>query len=276
MVNPETYSFILLILGFIRFMGGLIFLEFYIKYKTNRFLLLTLAFTLFALNPLIQIFLPSIDEMVSVDDPFIYDKIIFIFSELLLAVAVLLFVGIILLYSRRFNTKYLFYGSILIVVIVTLLYPFLSFIELFYLIQIIDLLLIISVVPTVIYYRENLMRIAENIPFFVTLNIVIIVINLLTTFVDVLSFIEILTRIGYTFVTPFTLLHLEYHLVALEKYELKDKYSHNLAQLLQLSSGRIYMMCKNREIDSVVEQGLNDLQDDLDQINDLIVKIRKI
>ncbi|MHA1974041.1 MAG: hypothetical protein ACTSW1_13665, partial [Candidatus Hodarchaeales archaeon] len=280
-ISDASYPFFLLSLAFIRILGGIVFLDFYNKYRKTRFMVLTIAFSLFALNPFLQFGMPSLKLMLSHASTYSPEiPLIFIASEVITTIAVYLFVMVFYNYSVEINKKYALIGSIIVVIPIILLYPFVDFTIIFYITQSMDLVLLISIVPYIIKYRRELSEIASNVPLFFLSNLGIAIVNLLVTLpifdFEMIPVIELLTRIGMSFMTPFVFIHLEYNLIALEKFKLKDKYSHNLAQILQMSALRLYMINKKTEKSDELQLQLDALESDHDKINELLTLIRSI
>lgn len=271
------YSFYLAIHAFIRFIGGIVFLDFYFKYRYKRFLLLTFAFVLFTLNPAIQFNLPSLDELILEEANLqLTSKFIFIFSEILMTISVFLFGIVIMNYVKRIKTNIVIGGTSIIIFIPIALFPFISFEECFYLTQIQDLLIIFLILYCIIKNNKQYKKIANNVPIFFLITIIVVLLNLIITlFYLALEDLELLSRIGLTFLVPFVFIHLEYNLLGNQKAILKDNYSHNLSQILQISSGRFYLML-NAENEEEINKEIKNLQTDFEEISFLINKIRKI
>ncbi|MHA1215388.1 MAG: hypothetical protein ACTSPG_08820 [Candidatus Hodarchaeales archaeon] len=279
--NDESYPFFLLTLAFIRILGGIVFLDFYHKYKKTRFLALTVAFTLFASTPAIQLTMPHLESLIQYTynfPPLI--PIIFIFSELLTTIGVYLFVIVFFNYFSRINKKHSLLVLGVIIVSVLILYPLLDFRNVFYFTQFLDLVLVLSIIPIIFNYRRPMKEIASNLPLFLMSNVIMAVINIAVTLpifdFDLIPVLELLTRVGLSFITPFVFIHLEYNLIALEKFRLKDKYSHNLAQLLQIAAVRLYVINKQTVVNDDLQIQLHGLETDHEKINDLLTLIRSI
>ncbi len=279
MLSDESYPFLLLILAFIRIMGGVVFLDFYSKSRSKRFLALTIAFALYSLNPLIQLFLPTFDQLNTTPSLYSADsRLLFIFSEVIMTIAVLLFSLVAINYSYPVTKLFAEIGIIGTVVITGILYLVVSFETIFYLTQILDLILILAVIPFFVIYRTQYQRIARNVPLFFALVILVAGSNIILTFFDseLMSTLELLTRVGVSYILPFAYIHLEYNLIALEKTALKDKYSHNLAQHVQLVASRLFLIIKMDKIDEEAKNEMQALESNINDIKDLITLIREL
>ncbi|PWI48145.1 hypothetical protein CEE45_08245 [Candidatus Heimdallarchaeota archaeon B3_Heim] len=273
MISPETNIFMLLVLALIRFIGGIIFLDFFLNHRNRRFILITIAFVLFSLTPLLQVFLPSIDELkeISLSD---LSPNIFLFAETLTLIAVCLFAVVAFNYVMKINERLVIGLLFIIVAIPSTFSFFLSFELMFYLIQAIIFTLILSMVPLVIKKWEVFKRIANNAPIFMAITLVIALSNTLLTFLenDIAILLELLTRISLSFVLPFVFVNLEYNIVAIQKFQLKDKYSHDLGQLLQMVSGFAYLIESGQDISNNSEK-MNQI---MKEVNELLELIREL
>ncbi|MFQ5981480.1 MAG: hypothetical protein ACE5OZ_25330 [Candidatus Heimdallarchaeota archaeon] len=277
MVSEESYHVIVLIIAVTRFIGSTMFLDFYLKHKHKRFLVLTLGFILWALNSALQFFLPTLDSLI--DEPTSHSweiKFVFILSEIFLSVGAFLFAIVLMNYSTALNERLVWLGLLPIIAIPLVLFPILTFEETFYATQIIDFIIVICLIPYIVWYRKPLQKIASNVPLFFLLLIVVAVLNFVSTVLIVEELIELPTRVAISFMLPFAFLHLEYNLLAAEKAKMKDKYSHNLSQLLQMVIGRIYLITNTEELSDKMRTGLEDIQADCIRISELIKLIREL
>ncbi len=273
MITDETYIFILMVLSLIRFIGGIIFLDFYFNHRNRRFILITTAFILFSLTPLIQVFLPSQNDLEqNIRGDFSPD--LFLFSELLTLIGVYLFAVVAYNYVYKINERLVIVLSVPIVAIPVILNFFFSFAEMFLIIQAIMSFITLCIVPLVIKKWEVFKRIANNAPVFIAITLVIAVSNNTLTFFDsdITILLELLTRISLSFVLPFVFVNLEYNIIAIQKFQLKDKYSHDLGQLLQLISGFAYLIESGQDISKNSEK-MNQI---MKEINELLELIREL
>lgn len=271
------YTFYLTTLSIIRFIGGIVFLDFYFKYKDRKFILITLAFALLAVSPAIQIFLPDTATMLLENsNQNIFSELLFILSEVMVTLCIFILIFILISYIRYVKKTVLVMGSSIIFLLPFILFPFIKFKGDFYFSQIIDLLLIVIAGIIIIINLKQFRVIAANVPIFFLVNIVVIFTNLSLGIIELRDVeLEMITRIALSFITPFTFIHLEYNLLGNQKDKLKDNYSHNLSNILQIVSGRIYVI-SNAKNNEESENELNKLQSDVEDISDLINKIRKI
>ncbi|MFW9997071.1 MAG: hypothetical protein ACFFD4_33820, partial [Candidatus Odinarchaeota archaeon] len=250
--------------------------------REKRFLLLTAGFILFAASPAVQMFTPTLDELSSEPDLFPLEvKLFFIAGEICMIAGIYLLAVIFISYTSPIIRQYAWTGLIITIIIPIILYPFLDFELTFYLTQIIMLIIIMGLVLYIIYSRKPLQDIAKNVPLFFTITIVTGIMNIILTlplfdYSELIMTLELVTRIGVSFLVPFVYVHLEYNLVAVEKDTLKDRYSHDLAQLVQVASARLHLMSKNDEISEEVKTTLEKVQSDHMKIGELIKLIRKI
>lgn len=286
MISQETYLFFLLILSLIRLIGGGMFLDFYLKHRNRRFILITSGFIIFSISPLIQTFLPSLEDLTddysAFIDPFIILNsleeylpcLLFLFSELLTIIAVYLFIMVAFNYAITIDIKAAIGICLIITSILTVAYFFLPFEYSFYLTQLVMFLIIFSLVPLIIKKWEVYEQIARNVPIFISITIYLALTNTIFSFFDneILVTLEIITRLGISFVLPFVILNLEYNIVTLQKYQMKDKYSHDLGQLLQNIMGRIYLIESGEDI----KTNTDEISVINDKINDLLKLIRDL
>jgi hypothetical protein len=279
MIPEDTYFSLLLILAFFRFLGGILFLDFYLRYKEKRFLVITSAFTLFALTPAIQFFLPTMDtllDVISVNQKTL--ELVFILSEILTSIAVLGFVLVTMSYVIDLNQK-LAVVTIFAIVLIPILIFLLGFFELaFFTLQIIAFVLLASLVPTVFKKWTYFQKFTQNTPVFILVALIISLSNLTFTFFDsdIMIWLEIVTRMAISFIIPFVLINLEYNLIGAQKFQLKDKYSHDLAQILQIITGEHYLISSEVSDKNGLQENIKKIDSSLDDIAALITLIREL
>jgi hypothetical protein len=79
-----------------------------------------------------------------------------------------------------------------------------------------------------------------------------------------------------SFVVPFVFVNLEYNLVGTQKFHLKDKFSHNLAQLLQIISGEHYLITTKVTDREELQESIENIDSSLKEIEALITLIRDL
>jgi hypothetical protein len=269
-------------LAFIRIIGGLAFLDFYFQNKNNRFLQLTIGFILFAVSPTVQSFFPKLEEIIS-DPTLISDemKFIFILGEVIMSIGIYILAIIFISYSTTISNKYKIIGAIPVIVLPMILYPILLFEITFYLTQAIVLILILGVAVFIIRHRQEIQQIAKNSSLFFLATIIVAVTNIILVLpifgsIELFVTLELLTRIGVSLMVPLIFVHFEYNLLSVEKSTLKDQYSHDLAQLVQAASARLYLSSNKENVDDETRETLNKVQTDHMKIGELIKRIREI
>ena len=143
MVSEEAYHVIVLTIAITRFIGGTIFLDFYLKHERKRFLALTLGFILWAVNSTLQFFTPMVDSLI--DDPDAHSweiRLLFILSEICLSLGAYLFAMVLVNYSIALNRRLVWLGLLAVIAIPLALFPILTFEETFYITQIIDFIIV--------------------------------------------------------------------------------------------------------------------------------------
>ncbi|MFW9914181.1 MAG: hypothetical protein ACFFGZ_01105 [Candidatus Thorarchaeota archaeon] len=277
MVSEESYHVIVLTIAITRFIGSTIFLDFYLKHKRKRFLALTLGFILWAVNSTLQFLTPTLESLIEEPEAHSWEiKLLFILSEICLSVGAYLFAMVLVNYSIALNRRLVWLGLLAVIATPLAFFPFLTFEETFYVTQIIDFIIVIGVIPHIVRYRKPLQKIASNVPVFFLLLIAVSALNFVSTVLIAEELIELPTRVAISFMLPFAFLHLEYNLLATETANMKDKYSHDLSQILQMVIGRIYLLSSTEELSDKLKTGLEDIQADCIRISELIKLIREL
>ena len=212
MIPEDTYFSLLIILAFFRFVGGILFLDFYFRYKEKRFLVITSAFTLFSLNPFIQLFIPTYNTILNgifVEQELF--EIVYIVSEILTSIAILFFVLVTFTYVIDINPKIAF--LVLVGVVLTpLSFLFLDFFELaFYAKSVINISILASLIPFVLKQWGFFQRFTQGTPIFIFIAVIVAVSNIVSSFFtsDIFLWLEMITRIIISFIVPFVLVKLE-------------------------------------------------------------------
>ena len=279
MIPDSTYFSLLAILAFFRFLGGILFLDFYFRYKEKRFLVITSAFVLFSLTPAIQFFLPTYDSLLSVisADQASFE-LIYVLSEIMTSIAVLGFVLVTMSYVIVVNHKQALLLAIAFVLIPMFIF-FLDFFALAFLAtQVINFLIITSLIPLVFKKWNSFQKFTQYTPIFILVALIISILNLFFTFFDsdMMIWFEIVTRMAITFIVPFVLINLEYNLIAAQKFQLKDKYSHDLAQVLQIITAEHYLISAGVSDKIDLQENIKKIDSSLDEIVALITLIREL
>lgn len=286
LLTQDTYLIVLLILSFIRFMGSVIFFDFYMKIKKSRLLFATIGFALFSLNPLIEAFLPSKEELYITYSDFInpiiiptsfshqVNRFLYLLADFLSLIAVYLFVIVGYNFIYEINSVTVIRYMVIIISIPFISYLFLP-LELAY--NFTQLLMVSLVLWLILFVYKNSKEftiIATSAPVFITFAAIIGLINSLFGIFngEIPELIELITRVGVSFVLPFVIVTLEYNIIALQRHNMKDKYSHDLGQLLQKQIGRLYFI----EVGKDVDNNTTEIKKIYDEIKDLVKLIREI
>ena len=259
--------FVLFGILIIRFIGMLIFIDFFFQYRKDRYLYLVIAFIFFCLSPILDIISDSLGS-----------DFIFILSEICLTTSIFLFIFIFLDYNVQFKFKLPFTIIIISLIIIFGISSFLLFSTAitFDLIQFIDLVLIFSIFPYIYRYFSKLQIIISNFPIIFLTTLIFSSINIFVTLIqesNLITFTEVLSRIGYSILVPIVFLHFEYALLDQDKFNLKDKYSHDLAQILQIITLRAYLLSQKTELEEC-KDGFKEIEDKCNQVSELITSIR--
>ncbi|MCK4849185.1 MAG: hypothetical protein KAT16_09180 [Candidatus Heimdallarchaeota archaeon] len=241
--------------------------------------MITSAFTLFSITPAIQFLLPTQNALLNVisTDQGIFE-LLFILSEILTTIAVLGFVLVTMSYVTDVNHKLALMIIFAIALIPTLAF-FLDFFELaFFTIQVSNFLIIASLIPLVFKKWDFFQKFTQNTPIFILVALLVALSNIIFTFLDsnLMIWLEIVTRMSISFIVPFVLINLEYNLIAAQKFQLKDKYSHDLAQVLQKLTAEHYLISAGVSDKIDLQENIKKIDSSLDEIVALITLIRDL
>ena len=144
----------------------------------------------------------------------------------------------------------------------------------FYLVQAMMFVIVLSLIPLIIKKWEVFKRIANSAPVFIIITILVALSNNVFTFFDndIIVLLELLTRLGISFILPFVFVNLEYNIVAIQKFQLKDTYSHDLGQLLQKVSAITYLIESGQELETNFEE----INQSMENIGELLELIREL
>jgi hypothetical protein len=265
------YSFYLILLSIIRFLGAFIFFDYYRKEKHLRFIALTGGFLFLALSPLIEFMILDLSNIAQYN-------FIFLLSEISSTLGIYLLALIFFAYVSDYNRKIEVLLGAIISVGLIFLYVVVSFDITYIFVQIIQLIIIGSVFFHAILNRTRFLSLARNSIYLFILIAILIVFNLLMTIFTSNIELEIvlsLSTITLSVFGIFIYVHLEYTLVLTQKYLLKDNYSHNLAQILQAIMGRVEF-AKGNVNSTEVESQLDKVIEDCTKGSNLLYKIREL
>ncbi len=271
MVSAETYYFILGSLILLRLLGFVIFFDFYRKNKELRFFHLSLATLFYALSPIIDLFIQDISGTST------YDFLYFI-SELTTVFALILFIYVFIQYTSTDNSYRLWFALSIILIMLVLTYPVIGFELSIFLVHILNLFLILITIAHIIRKWGVLAQIADNSAYFFFLSAIIIVINLSVSFIaesPETEFLQYTANVAISLLAIFIFVHLEYNRLSIQKYLLKDDYSHAVAQILQSLIGRLETSQRqenNEAAKTLIEEAIEDCL----RVGDQLAKIRKI
>ena len=271
MVSSETYHFILGSLILLRLVGFVIFFDFYRKNKELRFLILSFATLAYSLSPFMDLFIQNIQGTTTYD-------FLFYLSELTTSLALLLFIFVFFRYTTTKTSKKPWVESFISIVLLVLLYPIIQLELGFLLIQIINLMLIVVTIVHIVRKWEVLTKLADNSAYFFFISALVIIINLIVTTVGdspETDFLEYVSNVAISLLAVFIFVHLEYNRLSIQKYLMKDDYSHSVAQILQVLIGRLETSQKHHDVDEakvLIEQAIEDCL----RVGDQLANIRKI
>jgi signal transduction histidine kinase len=265
------YVYYLVLLSIIRFLGVIIFFDFYRKERRIRFIAQTGAFLFLAMSPLIEFFILDLSDIELYNFIFLISEI---FSILGIFILALIFFDYVSDYDKKIE---LAIGTLISTGLI-LLYFVVPFDFLYLIIQFILLVIIASVFVHAIYNRTRFLTLTSNSIYFFIVIAILIVFNLLLSIDPFILELEILLSLSTISLSAFGIfifVHLEYTLLLTQKNLLKDNYSHKLAQILQAIMGRVELA--KRDVDSMdVESHLNEAMDDCTKGSNLLYKIREL
>jgi hypothetical protein len=265
------YSFYLILLSIIRFLGALIFLDYYRKEKLIRFIALAGGFTFLALSPLVEFFILDLSDL----DLY---NLIFLMSEVFSTLGVYLLALVFFAYVSHYDRKIEVIIGALISIGIFISYFVVSIDIAYIVVQVIQFIIVVSVFFHAVLKRDRFLELASNSIYFFLFIAILIVLNLGLSILPSnleLEIIVSLSTISLSVFGVFIFVHLEYTLLLTQKYLLKDDYSHKLAQILQTIMGRVEFAKGN--IDSKeVESQLNEAMEDCTKGRNLLYKIREL
>ena len=268
MVIPY-HDFYLISLILLRLIGTVVFIDFYLRQRYLRFLFLILASLLLTISPLVDIILPQ--------DSLMY-KPVLILSEVVVLIAIFFYVSIFFNYIKQYSKK----NHLIILTIITILpvisYLLVDFEPTFILIQIEAGIIISSIFPFAIINRKKLIVMSSNSLYFFIISGLLVLTNLFLSIINFIidvKFAMDLTTIMITFFVFLVFIHLEYNLIAVHKFIMKDNYSHNMTQYLQLLVGRLHLASHTNDQEKVIEL-IDQMMEDCDEMKNLIYQIRRI
>ncbi len=271
MVASETYHFVLGSLILLRLFGFVIFFDFYRKNQEIRFLILSLAILTYAFSPVIDLFIQDIQGTST------YNFLFFI-SELATSLALILFLFVFFRYTTTETSTKAWLTILVSILIIAISYPIVHLDLGILLIRGLNLVLIIITILHIIRKWEILTNIADNSAyFFFVSSIAIIIVLIVGTVGDSpeTDFIQYVLNVGISFLAIFIFVHLEYNRLSIQKFLMKDDYSHSVAQILQVLIGRLetsQLQHNTEEAKMLIEQAIEDCL----RVGDTLTKIRKI
>jgi hypothetical protein len=265
------YAYYLALLGIIRLLGVIIFIDYYRKENRFRFLVLTSAFFFLAMSPLIELIILDLSDIA------LYE-FIFLISESFAILGIYLLALIFFDYVSEYDKKFELVIGVLLSIVLIVLYFVLPFDFVNLVGQFIILIIILLVFYHAIYNRTRYLELTSNSIYFFMLLAVLIFSNvILSNFPSSLELeiIVSLSSISISIFGIFIYVHLEYTLLLTKKNLLKDDYSHKLAQILQAIMGRVEFAKGNVDSEEIESQ-LNEAMEDCAKGSNLLYKIREL
>ncbi|MHA1227087.1 MAG: hypothetical protein ACTSR2_10510 [Candidatus Hodarchaeales archaeon] len=276
MVTNETYIFVQASLILIRLMGLFVFLDFYRKERHRRFFILVFAILAYATAPIIDL---SIQNLTQIE---LYNYFHFL-SELVISISLILFIYVFIQYiSNEFTISTLIIG-ILIIILIGIIYPIVKYEMAIIMLQILNFTLVVITVFFILKKWHVLKQLADNSGYFFILAGFIIILSLFFTIILIvfnspdIQFIEYLLDLAISFIGTFVFLQLEYNKLSIQRYKMKDDYSHSLTQLVQVLLGQLELLSLIEDKDKDKSQQYIDTgKNYCYKIGELISKIRQI
>jgi hypothetical protein len=145
-------------------------------------------------------------------------------------------------------------------------------------VQIFNLFLILITIVHIIRKWGVLAKLADNSGYFFIISAFIIMINLSVSFIGEspeTEFLQYTANVAISLLSVFIFVHLEYNRLSIQKYLLKDDYSHSVAQILQSLIGKLETSQRqgdNEEAKTLIDEAIEDCL----RVGDQLTKIRKI
>ena len=271
MVNSETYHFILGSLILLRLFGVIVFLDFYKKQRGRRFLVLAFAALCYAISPTLDLLIQAIKESE------MYNFIFFI-SDLFAALSFLIFIFVFFRYTSTDTSRYLWIFAFVSILLLGLSYPLVQLELGLLLITLLDIIFVLITIGHIVRKWNLLTQLAENSAYFFFVSSLIIFLNLVVGLIEETPetvFIHYASNITISIFAVFIFVHLEYNRLSIQKYLMKDKYSHAVAQILQILVGRLETVLTNKDTSEakvLIEGAIEDCL----KVGDQLSTIRKI
>ncbi|TFF89246.1 MAG: hypothetical protein EU549_01305 [Promethearchaeota archaeon] len=280
----ELVIYSTIILTFIRFIGLAVSIDFYFKMKNRTHIFFTLGWGVFLLAG----FAVLIDELF---DILLIIDILKILNGIFIAIGGLLIVCGIYSYFRVLNLKIIHVLNLLVIAVSLIIYiPFGTYLVR-YSSMIICLFLFISLFILMWLEREKFKKIIGKpikwyyivvFFFFCYINIYLLIYHLIVIFLSYKNidsfaiFLYYFNSIAITILVIFFSIQLEYAILNNHKFQLKDKYSHNLGNIMQsiISSQEMIEEHNSLGVDTTALEGLNAIK--LKEASNLIKEIRDL
>jgi hypothetical protein len=271
MVNSETYHFMVGSLILLRLLGSVIFIDFYRKRRGRRFLVLALATLCYAMSPTIDLFIQAIKET---------DLYYFLYfaSELFTPLAFMLFIFVFFRYTRADISNQWWILGFTSILVIGLLYPLVQFEIGLAFITLLNIVLVLITIEHILRNWNLLTQLAENSAYFFFVSAIIVFLNLLVGLINPTPETQFLQYAGNMIMSIFVVfifVHLEYNRLSIQKYLMKDNYSHSVAQILQVLIGRLEAVLTNKD-DSEAKELIEEAIEDCLKVGDQLTTIRRI
>jgi signal transduction histidine kinase len=231
-----------------------------------------IAFFLFAVEPLIQAIVPPNTN---------YTIELLILAEVIAALGVFLLAYVFISYTREVNPRILPIGGVTIITIPILAYFLSSFEISFIILELFNLMIVLGLGGHIISARRTVPLISKNSSVFLLATLIIALGNILLSIplnitIELLDIVELITRMGASLMIAIAFVHFEYSILTAEKSDLKDKYSHDLGNILQIILGATQLVQKQINQEKKYEEKFVKIETNLDKASDLINKIRQL
>lgn len=264
-------SYSLITLAIVRFLSAAVFYDFYLRsHKKKRLLLLTLGFLVLGVSPMAWYVSLLVTAQPMTD-------LLFVLSGVFASVGTLFVLTNLISYFYQVNLNYFLLGTSLLV-LVPLFFLLLGFLELSQIFTISSQYLCIFAVAGLYLLHHRFVRdVGGNVIYLFYVLILVASVQLIGFFQEgiLTEYLRILTII-LSFVIVLIFFSLENSLLQHEKNLLKDKYSHNLSNLLQIVIGVIQVTEQSAKLTKDEKKHLQLALDKLGDAGDVINLIREV
>ena len=267
---------------FVRVIGLLVVIEFFYDTKDYKFKILIIAWSLLIISTLSSIWVQLIKESS-------LTELLLIFIILVTTIGFIFYVWGLFEFFLPIPRKYMVLLIVLIIIINLLLYITINLVATLIFSIIIQNCILAStyIVPflkrdefreimgkSIRWYYAVILTLSIYFP--ISLYIFIAGYSIYTTDSLLIIMLYYIPVIGSTVLLIISLVHLEYSTSARQKFDLKDKYSHNLGNILQVVTSASDLMEMNYSQKKDIKANLHLIKEKIDEAGKLIKQIREL